>query len=65
MNKPISPTIKVKIRYFKTANANGTVTVTDCLSIGDSILSLTDFTDMATTFARFVITRAKYVVMPA
>jgi hypothetical protein len=51
------------MRYENKADATAGI-VSGCLSVGGSIATLTDFTDLATTFMRFTITRANITVLP-
>jgi len=55
---PMGPSLRAKLRYIVNVNPTGAGVCTFCYSIGTAITGLTDFTDLAATFARFTIVRA-------
>lgn len=62
--KPMGPTFASRFRFFKTASFNTAGPppfVTFCENIGSDITGLTDFTDEAAVWDRFVITSATIV----
>jgi len=63
--KPTGPSISVKMVQAGSVDTNGSGIVANCINIGSVIAGTSEFTSLAAVFARFTITRARVVILPA